>query len=140
MNHMKELAQILGVELNEEFNVKGLSYKKYKITKDGVFISYEEDNKWYKVCDVVLDILTGKYEIIKQPILNEAEREYLRNIIKPFRDKVKTIIRLDYYYKSEYDFIQIEYDRDLGQVILKSDIMYNSMKLGREYTLEELGL
>ena len=138
MNHMKELAQMLGVELNEEFNVKGLSYKKYKITKDGVFISYEEDNKWYKVCDAVLDILTGKYEIIKQPILNEAEREYLRNIIKPFRDKVKTIIRLDFYYTSAY--IQIEYDRDLEQIILKSDKMYNNMKLGKEYTLEELGL
>ena len=138
MNHMKELAQMLGVELNEEFNIKGFSYKKYKITKDGVFISYEEDNKWYKVCDAVIDILMGKYEIIKQPVLDEAEREYLRNIIKPFRDKVKTIIRLDFYWTSAY--IQIEYDRDLEQIILKSDKMYNNMKLGKEYSLEELGL
>ena len=68
MNHMKEVAQMLGVELNEEFNVKGFSYKKYKITKDRVFISYEEDNKWYKICDTILDILIGKYEIIKQPV------------------------------------------------------------------------
>ena len=137
---MKELAQMLGVELNEEFNIKGFSYKKYKITKDGVFICYEEDNKWYKVCDAVFLILTGQYEIVKKPVLDETEREHLSNIIKPFRDKLKSIIRLDWYYKSKYNYIQIEYDRDLEQIILKSDTMYNNMKLGKEYSLEELGL
>lgn len=140
MNYMKEVAQMLGVELNEEFNIKGFSYKKYKITKDGVFICYEEDNKWYKVCDAVLSILTGQYEIVKKPVLDEAEREHLRNIIKPFRDKLKSIIRLDWYYKSKYNYIQIEYDEDLEQIILRSDTMYNNMKLGKEYSLEELGL
>ena len=48
--------------------LKAFSYKKYKITKDLIFISYEEDNKWYKICDTILDILIGKYEIIKQPV------------------------------------------------------------------------
>ena len=137
---MKKLAQILGDELNEEFNIKGFSYKKYKITKDGVYICYEEDNKWYKVCDAVLSILTGQYEIVKKPVLDEAEREHLSNIIKPFRNKLKSIIRLDWYYKSKYNYIQIEYDEDLEQIILKSDTMYNNMKLGKEYSLEELGL
>ena len=138
MNYMKEVAQMLGVELGEEFRVEGFD-DKFMFTSTGMFYYDVEDSEWQESL-LIYNILKGTRKIIKQPVLNEAEREYLRNIIKPFRDKVKTIIRLDYYYKSEYDFIQIEYDRDLGQVILKSDIMYNSMKLGKEYTLEELGL
>ena len=139
MNYMEQLAQMLGVELEEEFNLEGIEYK-YKFTKDGLFFYYEEYNKWYRICDDFSNILTGKYEIVKRPILDEIEREHLSNIIKPFRDKLKSIIRLDWCYKSKYNYIQIEYDRDLEQIILKSDTLYNNMKLGKEYTLEELGL
>lgn len=139
MNYMEQLAQMLGVELGEEFNLEGIEYK-YKFTKDGLLYGREEDNKWYRLCDDLSGILTGRYEIVKQPVLDEAEREHLSNIIKPFRDKLKSIIRLDYYYKSKYNYIQVEYDRDLEQIILKSDTMYNNMKLGKEYSLEELGL
>lgn len=139
MNYMEKVAQILEVELGEEFNIYGCD-RIYKLTKYGVFGFDDYNQVWLQDTVSLEAILCGREVIIRKPILDETEREHLSNIIKPFRDKLKSIIRLDYYYKSKYNYIQVEYDRDLEQIILKSDTMYNNMKLGKEYSLEELGL
>lgn len=78
----------------------------------------------------------------KSDILNEEEKEYLRNVIKPFRDRVFCIG------KARYDnvwFISIvvNFNKSKRKTInipfFKKDI-YKNMKENHLYTLKELGL
>ena len=83
-------------------------------------------------------------EEYSEPILNEAEKEYLSEVIKPFRDKVK-FIKLPSYdcLNLSYTCIRM-YDKFGGEIVrlpnFKIGTMYKGMGIGREYTLEELGL
>ena len=86
MNYMNEVAEMLGVELYDEFKVKGFDDDKFMLTSNGMFYYDEEDSKWQESL-LIYDILKGTREIVK-PILDEKEKEYLSNIIKPFRDRV----------------------------------------------------
>ena len=93
-----------------------------------------------------MKILCGKAEIIKKPILGEVEKEYLSNIIKPFRNKVISIAKLDSEEMNGYEYICIEHlevcsDRDcINLPCFKKGTIYKGMEVDKEYTLEELGL
>ena len=140
MNYMKQVAQMLGLEFDEEFNIEGSNYK-YKISEDG--ICFYHGGKWYRMCNDLNDILTGKYKIIKKPILDETEKRYLRNVIKPFRNKIEYIAK---YTDEGEEYISLIY-RDLSDRKIeiafpsfKKGTMYKGMELDKEYSLEELGL
>ena len=80
MNYTKQIAQILGVEIGEEFKIEG--YKedsKYKFDDNLMLISLFPNNKWYTAPQTLLKILEGRYKIVKIPksILTEEERKYL---------------------------------------------------------------
>lgn len=76
----------------------------------------------------------------KEEVLDETERKYLADVIRPFRDKVK------YIYKGQEwgnikEFIHIELKKDaLDLPYFTAGTMYKGMETGRNYTLEELGL
>jgi len=76
----------------------------------------------------------------KEEVLDETERKYLADVIRPFRDKVK------YIYKGQEwgnikEFIHIELKKDaLDLPYFKKGTMYKGMEIHRNYTLEELGL
>ena len=85
-------------------------------------------------------------EVEVPDILNKEEKEYLSAVIKPFRDKVKNIIKFSCAMNS-HCYIEIVYDddtwgKDMAIVMppFKKDTMYKNMKLGNKYTLKELGL
>ena len=148
MNYMKQVAQMLGVELGEEFKIKSDHFK-YKITERGLerFDSY--DNCWYLVAPTLVELLLGDSKIIKlpKPILDEAEKEYLSNVIKPFRGKVKYIVKRnenESEYKSEYfESIRVVFEGSYWTLFFpyfEKGTMYKGMELDKEYTLEELGL
>lgn len=70
-NYMKQVAEMLGVELGEEFRIRLFSEtllpRLYKITKNGLMCNKEDDrNTWIK-SDRIDDLLTGAQEIIKLP-------------------------------------------------------------------------
>lgn len=78
----------------------------------------------------------------KSDILNEAEKEFLSNIIKPFRKKVV------YIEKARYDnvwliSIVVNFNKSKRKTIniplVKKEI-YKNMKENHLYTLKELGL
>ena len=143
MNYMEQVAQMLGVELEEEFNV----YKSKivnKFTEDGI-VSYSKDNQnCIRNYYLLENLLIGYTEIIKKPILDDIERRYLGNIIKPFRDRVVSIIKYDDYDRCEY--IVIKYRNINGYTgrmyfpAFEKDTMYKGMKANKKYTLEELEL
>lgn len=149
MNYMKEVAQMLGVEIGEEFHVD----KGYPTWNDyGKNVVFTEDEKfevvgapYYGSDDILIGILYGRLEVFKlpKPILDEKEKEYLSNLIKPYRDRVK------YIYKctcgDDYEVVSVSM-RDYGYrdytkfPKFKKGTMYKGMELGKEYALWELGL
>ena len=77
----------------------------------------------------------------KEPILDEVEKRYLRGVIRPFRDKVKSITKFaDTRCTEEYIYMVIEGPADACLPRFDGNTMYKGMELGKEYTLEELGL
>ena len=139
---MKQVAQMLGVELEEEFRLDDSDDYKYKITKDGMFMYSGFASDWFSANHILLGVLIGKYEI-KKPILDEIEKEYLSVVVKPFRDRVKSVIK---YESGIYEYIVIRYrsiEEHIGTVHFppfKKGTMYNGMKAGKAYSLNELGV
>lgn len=87
------------------------------------------------------DILDWMAQPYKEPILDDAEKEYLSAVIKPFRNKVKHIAIWDTCGGSKH-FVHIKlYDEDcINFPNFKPNAMYKGMELRKEYTLKELGL
>ena len=77
--------------------------------------------------------------IVEKEILDEEEKEYLSNVIKPFRDKVECIVK-KIFENEEYIKIVIKNDSDLFFPNFKKGTMYKGMEEDKRYTLEELGL
>ena len=78
-------------------------------------------------------------DIVSPQILNESERKYLSAVIRPFRDRVRSITKNPKLNgKEEYIVIDIGFKMFFPD--FKSNTMYKGMDLGKEYTLEELGL
>ena len=76
----------------------------------------------------------------EEPILDEAERKYLRGVIRPFRDKVSNVIkRSNIECNNEWISIRLINSATMIFPAFKKDTMYKNMKLNKEYTLEDLG-
>lgn len=85
------------------------------------------------------EVSTYIEDIIKPQILNEPERQYLSAVIKPFRDRVRSITKNPKLNgKEEYIVIDIGFQMFFPD--FKSNAMYKGMDLGKEYKPEELGL
>ena len=79
----------------------------------------------------------------KEPILDDAEKEYLSAVIKPFRNKVKNIVKISGIGKSKEQYIRIvlgELDFMNFPNFNKNTGMYKGMEADRLYSLEELDL
>lgn len=78
-------------------------------------------------------------EAIAHPqILDDAEKRYLAGVIRPFRDRVQYIKKIDGACE-EYIYIQLNKDWTILPRF-KEGTMYKGMEPGHKYTLEELGL
>ena len=101
---------------------------------------YKEFTELSKKVKNIIDILECLISVLeeKEEILDEEEKEYLRAVIRPFRDRVKYIMKNTYY---EKEFIDIGVNKErIGLPCFKGNTMYKGMEKHKEYTLEELGL
>ena len=79
-------------------------------------------------------------DIYDPQILDEAEREYLKTILKPFHEKVDYVVKLwEHFYSKEYLFIKL-YDGSFAFPDFDPGKMYAGMEQDREYKLDELGI
>lgn len=114
-----------------------------EIINDNAFIIYNDD---YEECfcytkEMIEKVKRPSCETIykrEEPILDEKEKEYLCNVIRPFRNRVKYIIK-EQTWVGEYITIKLEYE-NVPLPNFKKNTMYKNMKLDKDYTLEELGL
>lgn len=89
----------------------------------------------------ILDWMAQPY---REPILDDVEREYLSAVIKPYKNKVTFIAKSKDAYEAKY-FISIVVNGNYGREAIhlpwfKENTMYKGMKIGKHYTLKELGL
>lgn len=71
-------------------------------------------------------------------ILDDAEKRYLRGVIRPFRKEVKSIRKLSAV--SEWIVIEMKSHQETNLPKFKKGTMYQGMEGNKKYTLEELGL
>ena len=143
MNYMKEVAQLLGVEIDEEFKIEGYDdYLKFKFTENRFLQSCGDVYGWVDSISI-MTVLEGRAKIIKLPksMLTDEEREYLSYVIKPFRNRIKC------FYKWTCD--DCNYEQIMAPCIdyshldfpsFEKNTMYKGMEPNKKYTLEDLGL
>lgn len=99
-----------------------------------------------------LTFLDDDWEEYREPILNDMEKEYLNAVIKPFRDRVRSIRKTED--DGDHQYIRVtvaRYDQketgkgncvyeDINLPSFKKDMKYINMETNKNYTLEELGL
>ena len=139
MNYMEQIAEMLGVKLYEDFRIKAINEmifeKKFFLTEYGLF----SEDSTVPISTILNDILNGQYKIVKLPFaLTKEEKDYLSEVIKPFRDKIEYIKRLTF---DSVDSIQVITEKGVTAVLFfETDTRYKNMEPDREYTLQELGL
>ena len=86
--------------------------------------------------DDLLDWLCEKYE---EPTLDNVEKTYLKDVIRPFRENVENIVK----WESNNDLQYLTVNLNSGIIrfpMFKKDTMYKNMEPNKKYTLEELDL
>ena len=116
------------------------------------YIAYnKEDNTFIdENSHIVVDSIylnSDKWELYKEDILTEKEKEYLSNVIKPFKNRVRYIIKYTNLSGLNEEYIQIcvksydsELDEDINLPLFVEGSMYKNMKKVHRYSLKELDL
>lgn len=105
----------------------------YKIVLDDTRIGEVQSNEsCFKALEKWLDM-----EHV-EPILDDAEKRYLKGVISPFRKKIKYIAKMRYD-KSDFIFMRVG-TSSLSMPYFDIGTMYKGMEPGHKYTLKELGL
>lgn len=138
-NKMKEVAELLGIEMDKPFNIKGYKLNPCKLTSDRI-INKLGDMMTFSF----FKLITGELEI-EQPILGDVEKRYLENVLRPFKSRVISISKSEDF---DYEYILIRVELPIynhGNTTCKlpyfdKGTMYKGMELDEQYSLEELGL
>ena len=69
MNHMKEVAKLLGVEFGEEFKIKG-SVISFKLTEEGLFDEYKVSH------ELMLSRLLAGELVAEKPLFKPSKGDY----------------------------------------------------------------
>ena len=86
MNYMKQIAKMLGVELEEEFYLESIEYGCYflddrskkatfKLSLSGMMTNYHND-EWKSADECLVSLLEGAYTIVKKPWKPKENEEY----------------------------------------------------------------
>ncbi len=123
--------------LDDIFEWNGKDYKRCS----GIAKLFLHETMYFKtLCEEGTDIF------IIDEILDQVEKDYLRAVIKPFRDRVKEVIKRKSPISESSEYIRIYYkesNKDRHSISFPDfpkGRMYKGMKVEKPYTLEELGL
>lgn len=120
--------------------------------KDAIYLYEENEDICFSEASVVkyldiTDLNYGTWELYKEPILTQEEKEYLSNVIKPFKNRVRYIIKYTNLSGLNEEYIQIcvktyagELNEDINLPLFVEGSMYKNMKKVHRYSLKELGL
>lgn len=134
----------------EEFKVWGIKNCKQLSCEKCVFskVCCDEVSSdcWINNKDIYSDKFLNQEIEIETDILSEKEKEYLKSIIRPFKDRVEYIEKksIGTLYFIAIAIKSIAIDCSIETIYLPyfepKSKMYEGMELNKEYTLKELGL
>lgn len=144
MNYMMQVANLLGVELYEEFKIEGYSGNvKYRLTEENLeYLS--SCGHWISISSTLNNLLNGEHKVAKMPILDDVEKEFLSAVIKPFRNRIEYVCK--YKINDDYErlYIKVSDDESDDERVIfpqfERGTMYKGMKPGRKYSLGDLSL
>lgn len=108
--------------------------------------SSNNEYSWFNNKDMYSDkFLDQEIEIEMPDILDEKEKEYLANVIKPFRDSVSYIKKVGcvnniYFISIKINSKVLDSGEEYHSLPFFQNKMYQGMEIDKEYTLEELDL
>ena len=82
MNYWKQFANMLGLELEQEFELIDQDSKiknrdTYKVTENGIYYKSGKEDDWFaEPSDTVDGLLRGEYEIVPKPWEPKEEEQY----------------------------------------------------------------
>lgn len=122
------IGEILDIDEDADINCYGSTNSNY-------YVSFKNNDSLYYYFFTAHDL-----EEVKE-ILNAEEKEYLSNIIKPFRGSVKNIEKCDSGIShGEHIVIRIKNNTPIFLPDFKKNTLYQNMETYVDYILEELGL
>ena len=77
--------------------------------------------------------------VLKPQILDEEEKRYLEGVVRPFRDRVRYVIKNINCSSQCYIGIRLEQE-SIALPYFEENTMYKGMEIDKRYSLEELGL
>lgn len=86
----------------------------------------------------ILEVENGY--IVEKEILDDAEKKYLKNVIKPFKNRISDIVKRKSNSEKSYIAIHTNDNETIYFPTFKKGTMYEGMKVDKKYTLKELGL
>lgn len=113
------------------------------ITCDDCLFDYRENFSTLGPCDKrAMEWLEEEHV---EPVLNNVEKQYLEDFIRPFRSRVKSITKRSY--SNDHSYLQLGiksiYNQDyelMNLPLFVRNKMYRRMAEEKEYTLKDLGL
>lgn len=111
MNYMKQIAEMLGVELGEEFKIRDTTTGEidgymYRLSELGIEWNDARNDEW--VTSYVLDlVLKGNYEIVKLPYKPKVDDKAFTYFVN-FDDHIPYVVD-DAYYGYVSDILRAEY-------------------------------
>lgn len=141
-------------------NAEWLNKSGYKFSDIQVYKNYSKDKSWNYGIKILknsmkihvkgsdpIDALTRWLdEEYVEPILDDKERKYLSDVIRPFRDRIVFVTKVYHCGGNEQIIIGIKSAVNSGAVTgiefpyFKEGSMYKGMKRGTDYTIAELML
>jgi hypothetical protein len=140
-------------EITKFYFDKGEDFNMYTSTRKSMFEEVKdrdvvlgsgngETQKYFKTVKDFIDFLSLPVEEEK---LDNIEKRYIKDFIRPFRDDIRYIKKISIYTLQPKEQIKVVYYKSgiTGEILLPpfpKNSMYKGMKLNKEYTLEELGI
>ena len=142
---MSKIKELFGVEIGEEFEIKEEAFS----SRGNWKYCYFNEEGQLKIPAVICEIsqrvmgalLIDKAEIIKykKPILDDVEKKFIGNIIRPFDIKDITKVRCKYNDKV-FIMIRLTNSEEIPLPFFSSKSkMYKGMETGKPYTPKQLG-
>lgn len=116
-NLIPEIAKMLGVELGEEFEIKGRKGLTYKFIIDELIVCDDDEEHGYTSANMTLvGLLRGNYEIIKLPWKPKKEERCWFIITDPDCDNEESLIAVENWWYGSFD----------EQIALKAGVVFRT--------------
>ena len=135
-----DLCKFLGVKEGERFTINACDKTNiYKVENNTLLIE-NFDGSWF-FSSMAINNLSEGITPIERDILTDKEKNYLREVIKPVRDKVEEIIKIrNNTFLIEFIKIYLKDCDDISLYAFEPNTQFKGMEADKKYTLKDLGL